>query len=122
MSPEPALAPTGPVLRRLPRIPRLMALAIQIEERIERRELHDYAEVARVGYVTRARMTQIMNLLHLAPDIQEAILFPGDDLDAHGMPHGRALRDLCLEVKWKNQRRIWSEALVNGSAVANDIL
>src|SRR3712207_3152134 len=32
-------------------------------------------KVARLGHVTRARVTQIMNLLNLAPDIQEAILF-----------------------------------------------
>ena len=35
----------------------------------------DYAELARPGRVSRARMTQIMNLLMLAPDIQEEILF-----------------------------------------------
>ncbi|WP_339748247.1 hypothetical protein [uncultured Rubinisphaera sp.] len=34
-----------------------------------------YAEPARLVYVSRARMTQIMNLLNLAPEIQEAILF-----------------------------------------------
>ena len=38
-------------------------------------EFRDYAELARLGRVTRARMTQIMKLLDLAPDIQEQILF-----------------------------------------------
>jgi hypothetical protein len=37
--------------------------------------IRDYAELARLGRVTRARMTQIMKLLDLAPDIQEQILF-----------------------------------------------
>lgn len=37
--------------------------------------MRDYAELARLGHVTRARLTQIMKLLNLAPDIQEAILF-----------------------------------------------
>jgi hypothetical protein len=36
---------------------------------IERGEVRDYADLARLGYVTRARLTQIMNLLLLAPDI-----------------------------------------------------
>jgi hypothetical protein len=42
---------------------------------IERGEVRDYADLARLGYVTRARLTQIMNLLLLAPDIQERVLF-----------------------------------------------
>ena len=35
----------------------------------------DYAELARRGHVSRARIMQIMNLNFLAPDIQEDILF-----------------------------------------------
>lgn len=60
---------------RIPRITRLMALAIKFEDMIARGEVRDYAEIARLGFVTRARLTQIMNLLLLAPEIQEAILF-----------------------------------------------
>jgi hypothetical protein len=59
----------------VPRISRLMALAIKFEDMIARGEVHDYADLARLGYVTRSRMTQIMNLLLLAPEIQEQILF-----------------------------------------------
>lgn len=58
-----------------PRLTRLMALAIKCLGMVERSEVLDYAELARVGYVTRARMSQIMNLVNLAPDIQEEILF-----------------------------------------------
>ena len=60
---------------RLPRITRLMALAIRFEGLVKAGEVKDYADLARLSHVTRARMTQIMNLLLLAPDIQEAILF-----------------------------------------------
>ena len=60
---------------RLPRIARLMALAIKFEGMIQAGVAADYADLARLGGVTRARMTQIMNLLNLAPDIQEQILF-----------------------------------------------
>ncbi len=51
-----------------------MALAIKIDDMVRHGELRDYADVARLGHVTRARITQIMNLLNLAPDIQEQIL------------------------------------------------
>src|ERR1700680_2853932 len=60
---------------RIPRITRLMALAIKFQDMVDRGEVCDYADLARLGYVTRARLTQIMNLLHLAPDIQEQLLF-----------------------------------------------
>ena len=60
-----------------------MALAIKIEDMVGRGELRDYADVARLGHVTRARLTQIMNLLNLAPDIQGQILLP---------PRGRCCR------------------------------
>ena len=64
--------------RSIPRIARLMALAIRFEGLLREETIRDYAELARLGRVTRARMTQIMKLLDLAPDIQEQILFlPG---------------------------------------------
>src|ERR1019366_2206794 len=64
-----------PAGRALPRIARLMALAIRFDGHLRADEFRDYAEIARLGRVTRARMTQIMKLLNLAPDIQEQILF-----------------------------------------------
>jgi hypothetical protein len=60
---------------RVPRIARFMALAIRFEHLICAGEVTDYAELARLGHVTRARITQIMNLRLLAPDIQEQLLF-----------------------------------------------
>src|SRR5690349_4412203 len=60
---------------RVPRISRLMALAIRFDDLLRRGEVKDYAELARVGHVTRARVTQIMNLLYLAPRLQEELLF-----------------------------------------------
>ncbi len=59
---------------RLPRITRYMALAIYYEGLIRDGHIHDYAEIATLGHVTRARVTQIMNLRLLAPDIQDGLL------------------------------------------------
>ena len=73
---------------RLPRITRLMALAIHFDGLIQSGAVKNYSELARLGNVTRARMTQIMNLLMLAPGIQEELLF---------LPRLEAGRDdLCL--------------------------
>jgi len=77
-----------------------MALAIKFQDMVNRGEVRDYADLARLGYVTRARLTQIMNLLLLAPDIQERVLF---GLQSDGGE--RALRAVSAEVCWSDQRR-----------------
>jgi hypothetical protein len=59
-------APTTPLAGRVPRIARFMALAIRFDGLVRSGVVTDYAEVARLGHVTRARITQIMNLLMLA--------------------------------------------------------
>ena len=90
---------------RIPRIARLMALAIKVQHMVDRGEMRDYAEVARFGHVTRARMTQIMNLLNLAPDIQEQILLAPEGT----CPAERRLRELAAHAEWDRQRRAWSK-------------
>lgn len=61
--------PTQP--GRVPRVARLMALAIRFEQLIRAGVVADYSELATLGHVTRPRISQIMNLLNLAPDIQQ---------------------------------------------------
>jgi hypothetical protein len=82
-SPSPA-----PVPARIPRISRLMALAIRFEGLIESGVVTNYADLARFAYVSRARITQIMNLLLLAPDTRAAVA-----LISHAM---RGLEDADL--------------------------
>lgn len=52
-----------------------MALALKFEQMIAQSVVTDYGALAALGHVSRARLTQIMNLRNLAPDIQEEILF-----------------------------------------------
>src|SRR5262249_34780382 len=63
--------PTG----RVPRVSRLMALALRFQGLLQQGLIADYATLACLGHVSRARVTQIMNLAVLAPDIQEMLLF-----------------------------------------------
>jgi hypothetical protein len=94
---------------RVPRVAKLMALAIKFDRLLREGAVRDFAEIARLGHVTRARVTQIMNLLHLAPDIQEETLFlprvqAGDDPIVE-----RHLRPLTKVLDWRDQRRKWRE-------------
>ena len=81
-----------------------MALAIKYQGMVSRGELQDYADIARLGYVTRARATQIMNLLHLAPKLQEQLLFPEEHPALAGITE-RDLRDIASAVYWEEQRK-----------------
>ncbi len=91
----------------VPRVARLMALAIRCEELVRRGEVADYADLARLGHVTRARMTQIINLLNLAPDIQEEILFLPRTTHGRDSIGERDLRPICSVADWKEQRSRW---------------
>jgi hypothetical protein len=96
--------------QRMPRISRLMALAIKFQGMVDRGEVRDYADLARLGYVTRARITQIMNLLNLAPEIQEQVLF----LDGGRAPRDRIterdLRGLPALPNWSDQLLRWRDS------------
>jgi len=82
-APEPAAPPP----EKIPRIARLMALAIHFDGLIRNGTVKNYAELARLGGVSRARITQIMDLLNLSAEKQEELLF------ATG-PGAPSLRDL----------------------------
>ncbi len=90
---------------RVPRVARLMALAIRFDQLIRDGVVADQAELARLGCVTRARTSQIMDLLNLAPDIQELLLLL--PTSPHGRPTitERSLRHVTAESDWRTQRR-----------------
>ena len=98
-------APQG----RLPKITKLMALAVRFEKLLADGVVPDYAELARLGHVTRARLTQIMNLRLLAPDIQEAILFADEICSGRDPISIRQLQPIALTADWKKQRRLWKQ-------------
>ncbi len=100
--------PEPPV--RMPRVTRLMALAVKYQGLVDAGELRDYADIARLGYVSRARVTQIMNLSNLAPDIQEELLFPVGILPAE-----RRLREVVAKVEWGEQQLLWRRLYAEGN-------
>jgi len=96
---------------RVPRVARLLALAIRLEQLVQARVIANYAALAELGHVSRARVTQILNLLLLAPDIQEALLFLPRTARGRDPMHLGELQRLTLVVDWKEQRKLW-EALL----------
>ena len=96
-------------LPRVPRVSRLMGLAIRMQELVDSGEVADYADLARLAHVSRARITHIMNILHLAPDIQEEILFMPPTTNGPPSISERMLRPITAIVDWRKQRRAWGE-------------
>ncbi len=102
----PAPEGTEPV-GRIPRVAKLMALAIRFDDLLRTGKVRDMSELARLAHVTQPRMTQIMNLLHLAPDIQEEILFLPLVAQGRDPVAERDLRAVVLDANWACQRQHW---------------
>lgn len=93
---------------RVPRVARWMALAIRFERLLREGHVVSYAELARLGHVTPARVSQIMNLLYLAPDIQETLLLLPRTQRGRDPVILRDLQSIAAQLDWREQRRMWS--------------
>ena len=92
---------------RIPRISKLVALASRMQSMIESGQIETFHHLAEIGRISQPRMTQIMSLLNLAPDIQEELLYLPEVMVGRTTIHERLLRPLTTEVSWKVQRRMW---------------
>ena len=96
---------------RVPRVARLMALALRLEELVWTGQVRNYTELAALGHVRRARICQIQNLIHLAPDIQEALLFLPPTLRGRDAIILADLMPIAACIDWRKQRRLWRRLL-----------
>lgn len=94
---------------RVPRVSRVMALAIQFDDLLRNGTVSDTIELARLAKVTQPHITQVMNLLHLAQDIQEELLFLPLVSQGRDPIHEKQLRRICGEIDWRKQRMLWSQ-------------
>jgi hypothetical protein len=93
---------------RLPQITRVLSLAIHFDEMIRRGDAKDYADIARLSCLCRERVSQIVRLNYLAPDIQVELLY------LPPTPTGRypisevAVRKIASLLSWADQRGEWT--------------
>ncbi len=73
--------------------------------------VHDQADLARLAHISRARVTQIMDLLLLAPEIQEAILFLPPVARGKDLITERLLREVKVNSSWITQIDTWKRTL-----------
>lgn len=91
----------------IPRISRLMALAIKYQGMLDRGEVSGITELARLCRVTQPRMTQILNLNLLSPAIQEQLLHLPPHSTGKQAIHEKKLRAVCSHVDWETQKFIF---------------
>jgi hypothetical protein len=105
LHPGPKLAAAA--VQRVPRVSRLMALAIRFERLVSTGQVANYAELARLGHVTRARVCQIMNLVQLAPDVQEELLFLPPVTRGRDPIRLWQMLPIATALDWRKQRVLW---------------
>jgi hypothetical protein len=93
----------------VPRIARLLALAIRFERQIHSGQTASYADLARQYAVSRARMSQITSLLNLASTIQEKILDLPRRKKYRGAITLQQVLPIAREPDWTKQCELWSD-------------
>jgi hypothetical protein len=96
-----------PEAGQVPRVTRVLALAIQFQEMLRTGEVCDCADLARLAGVSRERISQIMKLAWLAPDIQMEVLYFHPVSGVYFPIRERALRNIASRLGWDEQRDLW---------------
>ena len=94
---------------RVPRIARLLALAHHCRKLIRDGVIINQSELAHYGQISTTRMSQIMWLDNLAPDIQEAILDLPRTVKGRDAILEKDVRPIAKTHDWKEQRKMWAE-------------
>ena len=108
-----------PLSGQLPRITRLIVLAIKFEGLLGEVEGLSYADLARLGGVSRSHLTHILNLLYLAPDLQERLLFLEPSPTGPDRFYEADLRRVSQLYEWQEQRRVFEAILAAGRTPAS---
>lgn len=111
---EEAPAPSPAPVRRPARVAQMLALAHRLQAEIDRGDFRDRADLARQLGFTRARVSQLLDLLMLAPDLQERIL-DLEAVDGVAPLSERVLRSVVKFEGWEEQRRAWWRTCQDGS-------
>ena len=103
--PTPSREPT----RRPAKVAQMLALAHHLQNAIDEDDSLDQSTVAKRLGVTKARITQLLDLTLLAPDLQEQVLAM-EAVDGVEPLSERSLRGIVLVASWAEQRVLWESA------------
>ncbi|TWU38576.1 hypothetical protein [Novipirellula artificiosorum] len=101
---------------RIPRITRLLALAHRCYDLVRDGVILNQSELAHYGQISTTRMSQIMWLDNLAPDIQEQILDLPRTIQGRDAILEREVRPIAKTHDWGDQRKMWVDLLHRSQA------
>ena len=93
---------------RLPRVTEVLSLAIQFQNMIAQGDAKDYTDLARLGCLCRERVSQIMRLGYLAPDIQVELLYLPPTATGRFPVSETSVRKIASLLSWTKQREQWA--------------
>ena len=102
---------------KAPRVVELLRKAIEWQALLESGEASNQAAIARREGITRARVTQVMGMLRLAPEIQKHVLSLPDMARRPAITE-RALRPIAQLPQERNQLHAFQQLLTGSGAAA----
>lgn len=99
----------APQRGKLPRVAEVLALAISFDDMIRRGIASDYTDLARLGCISKERVSQMMRLIWLAPDIQQELLTLQPTPSGRFFAGETALRRIAERMLWAEQRLAWAQ-------------
>ncbi len=90
---------------RIPHVTKLMSLAIRLDSLLDSGLVANQTEIAKTVGITTARITQILNLTCLAPEIQQTILELESTTDPRDPVLERDARTIATNLCWSRQRK-----------------
>jgi hypothetical protein len=116
-SPRKLAAVTTPTVRQgsIPRIARALALAVYFQQMLDRGEVRTYSDLARLAAVSKERISQLMMLNWLAPDIQDAVLRLPPTFGGRFAISETTLRRVAKRPTWEEQREMWAHLTISGA-------
>jgi len=112
ITPPPKLEADAATKRRPARVAQMLALANDLQDKLDRGEHQDLASLAKEMGISRSRLTRLLDLALLAPDIQEQVLFL-EAVDGKEPVTERALREVVRHMLWSRQRRAWAAIMTS---------
>jgi hypothetical protein len=94
--------------RRPARMAQMLAFAHRLQNALDSGEVEDQAGLATRFGLTRTRVTRLLDLTLLAPDIQEEILFMESENGEEPISE-RTLKAIVREPSWEEQRKAWRQ-------------
>lgn len=93
---------------RVPRISRLMMCAVLLDHKLRSGVFENQTAIAARYRLTKMAVTRLLQLLLLAPDIAEEIMFLPAVEEGADPIKPRQVRPITQEWDWRKQRAMWA--------------